>query len=161
MVGNVTSEFLREIESHTMIISDGVTRCFGITKDPESNNFMMVIEYAEEGLCQPANVKPSQNEYEKQVYGVLPYVAPEVLRGKEYTQENNLYDKLLDDSDDSEIKKQVEEAERINEKITSTSLPYNEPKNAIDNKDDNNSIGEYSESIEAIDFTKLNLDKDN
>ncbi|CAB5359092.1 unnamed protein product [Rhizophagus irregularis] len=84
MVGNVTSEFLREIESHTMIISDGVTRCFGITKDPESNNFMMVIEYAEE-----------------------------------------------------------------------------EPKNAIDNKDDNNSIGEYSESIEAIDFTKLNLDKDN
>ncbi|EXX64131.1 kinase-like domain-containing protein [Rhizophagus irregularis DAOM 181602=DAOM 197198] len=300
---NVTSEFLREIESHTMIISDGVTRCFGITKDPESNNFMMVIEYAEEGslrqylnntfnsikwvdklnilqriaagllsihekelihrdfhcgnmlkdndytiitdlgLCQPANVKPSQNEYEKQVYGVLPYVAPEVLRGKEYTQESdiyafgiityevctglppyhdiahdkilaisicqglrpksdykipqlilniikqcwdadpskrpkanelydsldNLYDKLLDDSDDSEIKKQVEEAERINEKITSTSLPYNgttlsyttnpqavytsrllnfknlpEPKNAIDNKDDNNSIGEYS-----------------
>ncbi|CAB4430520.1 unnamed protein product [Rhizophagus irregularis] len=75
---NVTSEFLREIESHTMIIADYVTRCFGITKDPESNNFMMVMEYAKEGLCQPANVKPSQNEYEKQVYEVLPYVAPEV-----------------------------------------------------------------------------------
>ncbi|CAB4426317.1 unnamed protein product [Rhizophagus irregularis] len=35
----------------------------------------------------------------------------------------------------------------------------NEPKNAIDNKDDDNSFGEYSESIEAIDFTKLDLDK--
>ncbi|CAB4447060.1 unnamed protein product [Rhizophagus irregularis] len=34
-----------------------------------------------------------------------------------------------------------------------------EPKNAIDNKDDDNSFGEYSESIEAIDFTKLDLDK--
>ncbi|GBC34195.2 kinase-like domain-containing protein [Rhizophagus irregularis DAOM 181602=DAOM 197198] len=33
------------------------------------------------------------------------------------------------------------------------------PKNAIDNKDDDNSFGEYSESIEAIDFTKLDLDK--
>ncbi|CAB5377225.1 unnamed protein product [Rhizophagus irregularis] len=79
---DITSEFLREIESHTIIISDCVTRCFGITKDPESNNFMMVMEYAE-----------------------------------------------------------------------------HEPKNAIDNKDDDNSIGKYSESIE--DSTKLNLDEDN
>ncbi|GBC39421.2 kinase-like domain-containing protein [Rhizophagus irregularis DAOM 181602=DAOM 197198] len=31
------------------------------------------------------------------------------------------------------------------------------PKNDIDNKDDDNSFGEYSESIEAIDFTKLDL----
>ncbi|GBC39072.2 kinase-like domain-containing protein [Rhizophagus irregularis DAOM 181602=DAOM 197198] len=81
---DITSEFLREIESHTTIISNSVTKCFGITKDPESNNFMMVIEYAKE-----------------------------------------------------------------------------EPKNATDNKDDDNSFGEYSESIEAIDFTKLNLDENN
>ncbi|PKC03052.1 kinase-like protein, partial [Rhizophagus irregularis] len=135
---NITSEFLREIESHNMIVSNCVTRCFGITKDPESNNFMIVMEYAKEGslrqylnnkfnsikwadklqtlqriteglksihvkglihhdfhcgnmlkdgkwtiitdlgLCQPANVKSSQNnECEKKVYGVLPYVAPE------------------------------------------------------------------------------------
>ncbi|CAB4380732.1 unnamed protein product [Rhizophagus irregularis] len=81
---DITFEFLREIESHTMIISACVTRCFGITKDPKSNNFMMIMEYAKD-----------------------------------------------------------------------------EPKNAIDNyNDDDNSIGEYSESIEAIDFTKLNLDKD-
>ncbi|EXX72075.1 kinase-like domain-containing protein [Rhizophagus irregularis DAOM 181602=DAOM 197198] len=302
---DITSEFLREIESHTKIIGY-VTRCYGITRDPESNNFMMVIEYAKDGslrqylnnsfnsikwvdklnilqnianglksihekglihhdfhcgnmlkddnwtfitdlgLCQPANIKSSQNEYEKKIYGVLPYVAPEVLRGGEYIQESdiyafgiiayevctglppyhdiahdkilaisicrghrpksnykipqlildiikqcwdadplkrpkarelydllyyNLYNKLVDsnDDDDSEIKKQVEEAERINEKFTPTSLPYNgttlsyttnpqavytsrlldfkdlpEPKNAIDNKDDDNSFGEYS-----------------
>ncbi|UZO22860.1 uncharacterized protein OCT59_015209 [Rhizophagus irregularis] len=315
---NITSEFLREIESHNTIVSDYVTRCFGITKDPESNNFMMVIEYAKEGslrqylnnifnsmkwedkldnlvkiaaglksihekglihhdfhcgnmlkggnytiitdlgLCQPANVKSSQNnECEKKVYGVLPYVAPEVLRGGEYTQESDIYafgiiayevctglppyhdiahDKFLAisicqgvrpksnykipqlildiikqcwDADPSKrpkaqelyklvdnlydhgfakykgeiIKKQAEEADKINEKFTSTSLPYNgttlsyttnpqavytsrllnfknlpEPKNAIDNKVD---VGEYSESIEAIDFTKLNLDENN
>jgi serine/threonine protein kinase len=133
-----------------MCISEYVTRCFGITKDPISNNFMMVIEYAENGslrqhlnnsfnsmkwneklkilrdiaegldkihkpglihrdfhcgnilnynnftfitdlgLCRPANVKPSQNEC-KELYGVLPYIAPEVLRGKEYTQESDIY----------------------------------------------------------------------
>ncbi|RGB27367.1 kinase-like domain-containing protein [Rhizophagus diaphanus] len=318
---DITSEFLREIESHTMINSVYVTKCFGITRDPESNNFMMVIEYAKDGslrqylnnrfnsikwidkleylkgianglksihekglvhrdfhcgnmlqvdryttitdlgLCQPANVKSSQNEYKKKIYGVLPYVAPEVLRGGEYTQESDIYafgiiayevctglppyhdiahDKILAisicrghrpksnyeipqlildiikqcwDADPlkrpkaqelhyllntlydsisneqeiiNEINKQSEEAERINEKFTSTSLSYNgtilsyttnpqavytsrlldfknlpEPKNAIDNEDDDNSFREYSESIEAIDFTKLNLDENN
>jgi serine/threonine protein kinase len=276
-----------------------ITRCFGITKDPESNNFMMVMGYAENGslrqhlndsfnstkwneklrilrnisqglnyihksglvhhdfhcgnilrgsgfilitdlgLCRPANVKPSQNEC-KELYGVLPYVAPEVLRGKEYTQESDIYgfgiiayevctglppyhdiahdkflaisicqglrpksnykipqlildiikqcwdadpskrpkanelykslDRLNDESydDGSEITKQVEEAEKINEKLTSsslytgTTLSYTtnpqavytsrlldfknlpESKNAVDNKDDDNSFGVYS-----------------
>src|SRR5688500_6403042 len=131
----------------------------------------------------------------KQVYGVLPYVAPEVLRGGKYTQESDIYafgiiayevctglppyhdiahDKILAisicqglrpksnykipqlildliikqcwDADplkrpkadelfkllvelkhfgSDEFNKQIEKAERINEKFTSTSLPYN------------------------------------
>jgi serine/threonine protein kinase len=282
-----------------VINSYPVARCFGITKDPVSNNFMMVMQYAKDGslrqylndrfnsimwkdkldtleriakglysihknglvhrdfhcgnmlkdseytyitdlgLCRPANVKSFQDEC-KQVYGVLPYVAPEVLRGKEYTQESDIYafgiiayevctglppyhdiahDKILaisicqglrpksnykipqlildiikqcwdadplkrpkaeelhdllgdledDFINDNEAKKQAEEADKINEKFTSTSLPYNgttlsyttnpqavytsrlldfknlpEPKNAVDNKDDDNSIGGYS-----------------
>ena len=35
-------------------------------------------------------MKTSQNE-NKEIYGVLPYVAPEVLRGKEYTQASDIY----------------------------------------------------------------------
>ncbi len=38
----------------------------------------------------PASVKTSQNS-KKEIYGVLPYVAPEVLRGKEYTQASDIY----------------------------------------------------------------------
>ena len=38
------------------------------------------------GLCKLANEKIDKN-----VYGVLPYVAPEVLRGKEYTQASDIY----------------------------------------------------------------------
>ena len=41
------------------------------------------------GLCKPANEKSENSE--KRIYGVLPYVAPEVLRGKEYTQESDIY----------------------------------------------------------------------
>ncbi|RGB24154.1 kinase-like domain-containing protein [Rhizophagus diaphanus] len=45
------------------------------------------------GLCHPANVKSSQNTQNsnKKIYGVLPYVAPEVLRGNEYTQKSDIY----------------------------------------------------------------------
>src|SRR5439155_19888684 len=38
------------------------------------------------GLCKPADEKTDKN-----VYGVLPYVAPEVLRGKNYTQASDVY----------------------------------------------------------------------
>ncbi|GBC18953.2 kinase-like domain-containing protein [Rhizophagus irregularis DAOM 181602=DAOM 197198] len=75
-----------------------------------------------------------------------------------YKLVDNLYDHGFAKYKGEIIKKQAEEADKINEKFTSTSLPYNEPKNAIDNKVD---VGEYSESIEAIDFTKLNLDENN
>src|SRR5204862_2664742 len=42
------------------------------------------------GLCKPANAKDCQSG-NKKIYGVLPYVAPEVLRGKEYTQASDIY----------------------------------------------------------------------
>jgi hypothetical protein len=32
-----------------MCISNYITRCFGITKDSESNNFIIVMEYAKNG----------------------------------------------------------------------------------------------------------------
>ncbi|CAB4436711.1 unnamed protein product [Rhizophagus irregularis] len=309
---DITSDFLREIETHMILsehIGSSIAWCYGITKDPESRNFMIVMGYAQNGslrqhlnnsfnstkwneklkilqeiargldnihqkglihhdfhcgnilkddrftlitdlgLCRPANVKSSQNEC-KELYGVLPYVAPEVLRGKGYTQESDIYgfgiiayevctglppyhdithDKFLAisicqglrpksnykipqlilniikqcwDADPLkrpkvnelrnllcglygvELTGQIKAADKINEKLTSSSSLYTgptlsyttnpqavytsrlldfknlpEPKNAIDNKDDDNSFGEYSESIEAIDFTKLDLDK--
>ncbi|RGB27364.1 kinase-like domain-containing protein [Rhizophagus diaphanus] len=236
---------LREIHSQGLIHHD--FHCGNILNGVD--NFTFITDL---GLCRPANVIPSQDEYKK-MYGVLPYVAPEVLKGKEYTQESDIYgfgiiayevctglppyhdiahDKILAisicnglrpksnykipqlildiikqcwDADplkrpkanelydlldglclssysssrrDHEINKQVEEAERINEKFTFNLLPYNgnalsyttnpqavytsrlldfknlpEPKNAIDNKD--NDLFEYSESVEAIDFTNL------
>ena len=132
--------------------ANDVVTCYGITQDPKTNDFMIVMDYAKDGnlrqylnnsfnsmnwgkklrilfqiarglneihgnklihhdfhcgnilnssissnnnctyitdlgLCQPANEKHPQSG----IYGVLPYVAPEVLRGKEYTQASDIY----------------------------------------------------------------------
>src|SRR5581483_8122404 len=126
--------------------TDHIVQCYGITKDPETNNFIMVMEYARDGSLRqslnknfnsmnwsnkfitlsdiadglseihkkglihqdfhsgnilrniiPAYItdlglcKPADEKTDKNVYGVLPYVAPEVLRGKEYTQASDIY----------------------------------------------------------------------
>ncbi|GET64491.1 kinase-like domain-containing protein [Rhizophagus irregularis DAOM 181602=DAOM 197198] len=259
---DITSDFLREIETHIMIPYTGcIAHCFGITKDPESRNFIIVMAYvingslrqhlnnsfnstkwdeklnilkellfslkyihlnglihrdfhcgnilkeseiiliADLGLCRPANVKPSQNELiymDLELLHMKPksnYKIPQLilniikqcwdadpLKRPKAKELYNLLKDLYYSSSDHEIKKQIEEADKINEKLTSSSSLYTGPtlsyttnpqaiytsrlldfknlpeqKNAIDNKDDDNSFGEYSESIEAIDFTKLDL----
>ena len=128
---------------------DNIIKFYGITKDPKTNNFMMVMDYAKNGslrqklnkdfksmdwerkfnilwdtarglkdihreglihqdfhcgnilcrsdifyvadlgLCKPANEK--SEKCNKNIYGVLPYVAPEALKGKEYTQASDIY----------------------------------------------------------------------
>ncbi|UZO08946.1 uncharacterized protein OCT59_029189 [Rhizophagus irregularis] len=40
------------------------------------------------GMCQPANIKQTVKEG---IYGVLPYMAPEVLRGQQYTKAADIY----------------------------------------------------------------------
>src|SRR5579871_5313910 len=142
-----------------MIGASTIVKLLGITKDPKTNNFMMVMEYVNNGslrqhlnnnfnslnwtdklrslyyithglttihekglihrdfhcgnilnnnyynfeyvyvqykitkitdlgLCKPVNTTSQSND--KQIYGVLPYVAPEVLKGKEYTQASDI-----------------------------------------------------------------------
>src|SRR4051812_46623277 len=44
------------------------------------------ITISDLGLCRPVN-QPITNE----IYGVLPYIAPEVLRGKAYTKAADIY----------------------------------------------------------------------
>ncbi|EXX54297.1 kinase-like domain-containing protein [Rhizophagus irregularis DAOM 181602=DAOM 197198] len=133
---NVTLEFINEL--------------MGITQDPETKNYMMVLEYAENGslrnclnknyseldwkdklehlsniasglkeihknelthrdlhigniltsdgyviitdigLCKPADYKESESAKNK-IYGVLPYIAPEILRGQNYTKASDIY----------------------------------------------------------------------
>ncbi|POG64798.1 kinase-like domain-containing protein [Rhizophagus irregularis DAOM 181602=DAOM 197198] len=140
---DICSDFLNEIYIYDIV------QCFGITQDPNNKEYMMVIEYCNDGnlrnylnksenyinykskidklqqiarglldihnsekvhkdfhsgnllinhsdpyisdlgMCQPANIK--QTVKEEGIYGVLPYMAPEVLRGQQYTKAADIY----------------------------------------------------------------------
>ena len=55
-----------------------------------SGNIVIALDFkiyiTDLGLSKPANVTS-----EEQVFGVLPYIAPEVLAGRDYTQESDIY----------------------------------------------------------------------
>ena len=61
-----------------------------VHKDFHSGNILFNDKFAlisDLGMCQPAN-----NEAKKEgIYGVLPYMAPEVLRGYQYTKAADIY----------------------------------------------------------------------
>ncbi|CAB4441067.1 unnamed protein product [Rhizophagus irregularis] len=42
------------------------------------------------GLCKPADYNASENTKNK-IYGILPYIAPEILRGQDYTKAADIY----------------------------------------------------------------------
>ncbi|EXX59192.1 Cdc15p [Rhizophagus irregularis DAOM 197198w] len=141
---------MNEIALHYKVddILTNIIRFYGITQDPETKNYMMVLDYADNGslrnyldtnynklswrdrveclrfialglgyihknklihrdlhigniltrmnnvfisdmgLCKPADyITPEDTKN----YGVLPYVAPEILRGQGYTQAADIY----------------------------------------------------------------------
>ena len=64
-----------------------------IHKDLHPGNIFIGSTFAyigDFGFCMPANECLS-NSTEKNIYGVMPYMAPEILRGKEYTQKSDVY----------------------------------------------------------------------
>ncbi|POG70338.1 kinase-like domain-containing protein [Rhizophagus irregularis DAOM 181602=DAOM 197198] len=146
---NISSDFLNEIKSHLQIHLFDVITCYGITQDPKTKEYMIVLYYcnggnlrnylnksekyigyqskiyilqqiarglldihivekvhkdfhsgnilydhysnsyiSDLGMCQPANKKSVKEEG---IYGVLPYMAPEVLRGHQYTKAADIY----------------------------------------------------------------------
>ncbi|PKY53644.1 kinase-like protein [Rhizophagus irregularis] len=55
---DITADFLKEIESNILVSGSAhswVVRCFGITKDPKTNNFMMVMKLIKGSLRQHLN----------------------------------------------------------------------------------------------------------
>ncbi|GES90050.1 kinase-like domain-containing protein [Rhizophagus clarus] len=120
----INTNFLNEVKSHLQIYLTDVIQCYGITQDPNTKNYMMVLYYCNggnlrnnylnnglgynlkiynlkriagglldihnAGMCQPVN-NEDQSNGNKGIYGVLPYVAPEVLRGYQYTKASDIY----------------------------------------------------------------------
>jgi len=145
----MVSDFLREVNNYKLVDHDNIVRCYGISREPESGDCIMVMHYMKHGnlrqflknnkldfknkLSQLLDISEGLksihkrklthrdfhlgnilrghnvycvNEYyitdlglsrnisekgENKTYGVLPYVAPEVLRGELYTPSADIY----------------------------------------------------------------------
>ncbi|GBB90466.1 hypothetical protein RclHR1_17430002 [Rhizophagus clarus] len=148
---NISEDFLNEIKFFNEVSGElCVIKCFGITQDPITCNYALVLQYMENGdlrkylkrtvnlitwdqrlnkiydiclalvnihkhklmhkdlhpgnifidstfayigdfgFCMPAN-ENTKNSNKKNIYGVLPYMAPEILRGKPHTLASDIY----------------------------------------------------------------------
>ncbi|EXX61131.1 Tpk2p [Rhizophagus irregularis DAOM 197198w] len=144
---DINSKFINEAMLHYKIVdSDKIIKFYGITQEPETKNYVMVLDYAQYGslrnyldenykelswnykfsylkylasglehihknelihrdlhpgnllvsnyakiadmgLCKPVNSENTKNG----IYGVLPYIAPEILQNKDYTKAADIY----------------------------------------------------------------------
>ena len=50
-----------------------------------------VTRITDMGLCRPADYNKLENTNKNKIYGVLPYIAPEILRGQNYTKAADVY----------------------------------------------------------------------
>jgi serine/threonine protein kinase len=78
------AEGLKEIHSKNIIHQD-IHSGNILTKDFDR------VKITDLGLSKFINQQVNDNEEEKKVYGNLPYIAPEVLKGKNYTQKADIY----------------------------------------------------------------------
>jgi serine/threonine protein kinase len=152
---NITQEFLVEIANMKLVDGGDVIKCYGISRDPVSKNYVIVMEYMPDGNLRQylqnktskqdivrdkpilslkiklgklkeiakglshihnqnlihrdfhsGNIlnnkyssyitdlglsRPVNHQRKDQIFGVLPYVAPEVLQGQTYTPASDIY----------------------------------------------------------------------
>ncbi|POG77962.1 kinase-like domain-containing protein [Rhizophagus irregularis DAOM 181602=DAOM 197198] len=130
---NISNDFLNEVKYYISghFHASNTVMCFGITRNPNTKDYMMVLEYFEggnlrntlvedglSGIHDAGNIhkdfhsgnilhdnnydelsisdlgmcKPVLDDNEqKGIYGVIPYMAPEVLRGYQYTKAADIY----------------------------------------------------------------------
>ncbi|CAB5329196.1 unnamed protein product [Rhizophagus irregularis] len=101
------------------------------------------------GLCKPADYKESESAKNK-IYGVLPYIAPEILRGQNYTKASDIYSFGLSYETHSE-------AVYTSRLLNFNNLP--EPKNSddyYDERNDNIISEKFSESLQ-INISQLKI----
>ncbi|CAB4411387.1 unnamed protein product [Rhizophagus irregularis] len=144
---DITTYFINEVKSLAQCYGPYITKIHGVTRDPETKDYMLIMEYAnggnlhnylqknftnislgeklyilwkiteglnvihkkkfihrdlhsgnilltyqswligDLGLSQPANSTLLNNE----IYGVIPYIAPEIFKGAKFSKESDIY----------------------------------------------------------------------
>ncbi|GBC45040.2 kinase-like domain-containing protein [Rhizophagus irregularis DAOM 181602=DAOM 197198] len=94
---NISKYFLNEVKALFQCYSlEYIIEVYGITQDIETKDFMLVMKMTKShqtwlicdlGLSLPANYSLLNNE----VYGVTPYIAPEIFKGGAISKESDVY----------------------------------------------------------------------
>ncbi|GBC54443.2 kinase-like domain-containing protein [Rhizophagus irregularis DAOM 181602=DAOM 197198] len=157
---DITAEFLKEVESHILVRGNRefLIRCFGITKDPKTENFIMIMQLKKGSLRQYLNNNFISLDWEEKLYdlhgiayGLNPLKRPNAYELRESI--DNLYNDIHHKKVDSVIHGQVKEADEVNKK---TSLPVQLPLSSTKPKNADNHDLEYSDSL-RMDFIKLDI----
>ncbi|GBC29383.2 kinase-like domain-containing protein [Rhizophagus irregularis DAOM 181602=DAOM 197198] len=113
---NMIDEFFNEVRAYSISKIDDILNVYGISQNPNTKDYIIVVEYADGGsynnwisinykdfnwrnkiqtllsiiedmgLCEDVN-----STSDIKTYGVIPYIAPEVLRRKPYSQAADIY----------------------------------------------------------------------
>ncbi|CAB5396514.1 unnamed protein product [Rhizophagus irregularis] len=78
---SITDKFLNEVKEYSINKSSNILNIYGISQNPDTKEYIMIWDYCGE----------VDNIDKTKIYGIMPYVAPEVLRGKPYTQAADIY----------------------------------------------------------------------
>ncbi|CAB4387114.1 unnamed protein product [Rhizophagus irregularis] len=152
---NLTPEFLNEVGSHLQIFIQNVIVCRGITQDPSTNNYMMVLDYCDRGDLRNLNI--SELDYKERI-NILVEIARGLLEihnagkvHKDFHSGNILFYSTHYDERDIQSR---EAKWQIN--ILSDSLQDNEENN------DNNSTcySNFKDALENFKINKVEDDKD-
>ncbi|CAB5389310.1 unnamed protein product [Rhizophagus irregularis] len=124
---NISDEFLNEIKAYSIKEynkTENILSVYGITQNPDTKDYIMVLDYAKDmGLSGKVD-----NTDRTSIYGVTPYIAPEVLRGEPYTQAADIYSfdfkevmNIEKEEQHYDIKKQFKESEEYRKAFISSS----------------------------------------
>jgi len=58
---NVTADFLQEVTNHKKVESEMIISCYGISQDPQTKNFFMIMDYVKDDNLR----KYLQNNYDR------------------------------------------------------------------------------------------------
>ncbi|GBB88976.1 hypothetical protein RclHR1_01560012 [Rhizophagus clarus] len=119
---NISNDYLNKIKAYwNLCLSEpNILRFYGMTRDPKTKEFIMILQFAEKGTLRNTlsknfnnilwkdkikfiwnnrylyrrfwiNWTANEQKSDDKIYGVLPYIAPEVLIGKPYTLSSDIY----------------------------------------------------------------------
>ncbi|CAB4476770.1 unnamed protein product [Rhizophagus irregularis] len=94
---NINDNFLNEWKLHLQcqyraaLYGSVLAPLMGITQDPDTFNYMIVMMKMESSLRTQLEAIHKLNLVHGDLHNVLPYMAPEVLRGKPYTKAADIY----------------------------------------------------------------------